>query len=173
MKIVIVEGYTVNPGDLNWENIATFGELIVYERTSEHLIVERCKDADIILSNKLPFNRETILALPKTKLICVLATGYNIIDIKAAREKNISVCNVPAYGIASVAQHTFALLLELTNHVGIHAKSVVDGEWQHAPDWCYTKTPIIEIADKILGIIGFGNIGQQVACTVSRIHQRA
>ena len=163
MKIVVIEGYTVNPGDLSWQSIAVFGELVVYERTPEQLIVKRCKHADIILSNKLPFTKETVLALPNAKLICVLATGYNVIDIKTAREKNITVCNVPAYGIASVAQHTFALLLELTNHVGIHAKSVADGEWQHAEDWCYTKTPVIEIADKILGIIGFGNIGQRVA----------
>src|SRR6266542_1604807 len=155
MKIVVIEGYTVNPGDLSWQSIAVFGELVVHERTPEQLIVERCKHADIILSNKLPFTN--------AKLICVLATGYNVIDIKTAREKNITVCNVPAYGIASVAQHTFALLLELTNRVGIHTKSVADGEWQHAEDWFYIKTPVIEIADKILGIIGFGNIGQRVA----------
>jgi glycerate dehydrogenase len=163
MKIVILEGYTVNPGDLSWESIAASGELTVYERTPEHLIVERCKKADIILTNKLSFNKETILALPHAKLICVLATGYNVIDIHTAREKNIIVCNIPAYGTASVAQHTFALLLELTNHVGIHAKSVAEGEWQRSEDWGYTKTPIIELADKIFGIIGFGNIGRQVA----------
>jgi glycerate dehydrogenase len=163
MKIVIVEGYPVNPGDLSWQTIAAFGELIVYERTPEHLIVERCKEADIILSNKLIFSRETILKLHNTKLICVLATGYNVVDIIAAKEKNITVCNVPAYGTASVAQHTIALLLELTNQVGIHARSVAEGEWSHAPDWCYTKTPIIELADKAFGIVGFGNIGQQVA----------
>jgi glycerate dehydrogenase len=164
MKIVIVEGYAVNPGDLSWQSIAAFGELKVYDRTSEYLIAERCRNADIILSNKLTFHRETILQLHNTKLICVLATGYNVIDTNAAKEKNIIVCNVPAYGTASVAQHTIALLLELTNHVGVHAKSVAAGEWLHAPDWCYTKTPIIELAGKALGIVGFGNIGQQVAC---------
>jgi glycerate dehydrogenase len=163
MKIVIVESYAVNPGDLSWQSIAAFGELIVYDRTPEHLITERCKNGDIILSNKLPYRRETILELHNTRLICVLATGYNVIDINAAREKNIIVCNVPSYGTASVAQHTIALLLELTNRVGIHAKSVEDGEWLHAPDWCYTKTPIIELADKTFGIVGFGSIGQQVA----------
>jgi glycerate dehydrogenase len=169
MKIVIVEGYTVNPGDLSWERIAAFGELVVYERTPERLIVERCKDTDIILSNKLAFNRETILELHNTKLICVLATGHNVIDINAAGEKNITVCNVPSYGTASVAQHTIALLLELTNRVGIHAKSVAEGEWLPAPDWCYTKTAIIELAGKTFGIVGFGNIGQQVACIVKAL----
>ncbi|HEY6978782.1 MAG TPA: D-2-hydroxyacid dehydrogenase [Chitinophagaceae bacterium] len=163
MKIVIVEGYTVNPGDLSWQSIAEFGELKVYDRTPEHLIAGRCKNADIILSNKLTFRRETILELHSTKLICVLATGYNVIDINAAKEKNITVCNVPGYGTVSVAQHTIALLLELTNRVGVHANSVAEGEWLQAPDWCYTKTPIIELADKTLGIIGFGNIGQRVA----------
>ena len=163
MKIVIVEGYAVNPGDISWQSIAAFGELKVYDRTSEHLIAERCRNADIILSNKLTFRRETILELHNTKLICVLATGYNVIDTNAAKEKNIIVCNVPAYGTASVAQHTIALLLELANHVGVHAKSVAEGEWLDAPDWCYTKTPIIELAGKTLGIVGFGNIGERVA----------
>jgi glycerate dehydrogenase len=109
------------------------------------------------------------LELHNTKLICVLATGYNVIDINAAREKNIIVCNVPSYGTASVAQHTIALLLELTNRVGIHAESVAEGEWLHAPDWCYTKTPIIELAGKTCGIVGFGNIGQQVARIVKAL----
>jgi glycerate dehydrogenase len=169
MKIVIVEGYTVNTGDLSWQSIAAFGELVVYDRTPQDLIAERCKNADIILSNKLTFNRETILELHNTKLICILATGYNVIDINAAREKNIIVCNVPSYGTASVAQHTIALLLELTNRVGIHAESVADGEWLNAPDWCYTKTPIIELAGKTFGIVGFGNIGQQVAHIVKAL----
>jgi len=163
MKIVILEGYTVNRGDLSWEIISVFGELIVYERMSVDLIAETCSNAEIILCNKLPLDRNTILALPKLKLICVLATGYNVIDIHTAKEKNIIVCNVPAYGTTSVAQHTFALLLELTNQVAIHSRSVAAGEWQHASDWCYTKTPVIELSDKILGIIGFGNIGQRVA----------
>jgi glycerate dehydrogenase len=169
MKIVIVEGYTVNSGDLSWERIAAFGELVVYDRTPQDLIADRCKNADIILSNKLPFNRETILELHNTKLICVLATGYNVIDINAARERNIIVCNVPTYGTASVAQHTIALLLELTNRVGIHAESVAEGEWLYASDWCYTKTPIIELAGKTFGIVGFGNIGQQVAHIVKAL----
>src|SRR2546423_10725616 len=158
MKIVILEGYTVNPGDLSWQSIAAFGELIVYERTPEYLITEHCKNADIKLSNKLIFSRGTILQLHNTKLICILATGYNVIDTIAVREKNIIVCNVPAYGTPSVAQHTIALLLELTNRVGIHAKSVEDGERQRAPDWCYTKTPIIELAGKTFGIVGLGNV---------------
>lgn len=163
MKIIIAEAYPVNPGDLSWKNISSFGELEVYERMPPEEIRERCKNADIILCNKLPFDRATIFDLPRLKLICVMATGYNVVDTKAADEKNITVCNVPGYGTLSVAQHTFALLLEITNHVCIHSKSVENGEWVTAPDWCYTRTPLIELSGKTLGIIGYGNIGRQVA----------
>src|SRR6476469_3375117 len=163
MKIVVTDGYTLNPGDLSWQSIEAFGELTVYERSLENSLVERCSEADIILSNKTVFVKETIDQLNKTKLISVLAAGYNVIDIKAARENGITVCNAPNYGTSTVAQHTIALLLELTNHVGLHAASVADGEWVTAKDWCYGKTTIIELAGKTLGIVGFGNIGQRVA----------
>ena len=153
----------MNPGDLSWGNISSFGAVEVYDRMFPEEIRERCKNADIILSNKLPFDRTTIFDLPILKLICVMATGHNVVDTKAAVEKNVTVCNVPGYGTPSVAQHTFALLLEITNHVDIHSRSVENGEWITAPDWCYTRTPLIELSGKTLGIIGYGNIGRQVA----------
>lgn len=163
MKIVITDGYTLNPGDLSWDPIASFGELVLYDRTPAHLVTERCSDADIVLTNKTPFPATVIQELPQLKLIGVTATGYNVIDVKAARGHNITVCNVPAYGTASVAQHTIALLLELTNQTGVHAASVAAGEWVKATDWCYSKTPITELAGKTMGIIGWGHIGQQTA----------
>ena len=159
MNIVAIDGYTLNPGDLSWNAIEQYGTLTVYHRTSIADVVERCKDADIVLTNKVPLDRNAINHLPNLKLICVTATGYNIIDTAAAREKGIIVCNVPAYGTASVAQQTFALILELTNHTGIHAHSVAQGEWEACKDFSYTKTPLIELAGKTLGIIGLGNIG--------------
>lgn len=163
MKIAVTDGFTLNNGDLNWNVLDQFGELQVYDRTPVDLIIQRCADADIILTNKVPFNKSTIEQLEKTKLICVLATGYNVIDVSAAKEKGIFVCNVPTYGTASVAQHTFALILELCNKVGVHHQSVSNGEWVNSQDWCYTKGPLIELADKTLGIVGFGHIGQQTA----------
>ena len=163
MNIVITDGYTVNPGDTGWQAIEKFGTVTVYDRTPAGSIVDRCRDAAIILTNKVPFNRETIHRLPHLKLICVTATGYNVIDTATAKEKGITVCNVPAYGTHSVAQHTIALLLELTNHVGVHAAAVSNGEWGTAKDWCFTKAPVIELAGKTLGIIGLGNIGLQTA----------
>jgi len=163
MNIVVTDGYTLNPGDLSWDAIAQFGTLTVYDRTPVTEVVERCKNADVILTNKVPFSKNAIDSLPQLKLICVTATGYNIVDTAAATDKGITVCNVPAYGTASVAQQTFALLLELTNHTGIHAQSVAAGEWEKCKDFAYTKTPLIELAGKTLGIVGFGNIGGQVA----------
>lgn len=163
MNIVVADGYTLNPGDLSWNTIAPFGELTIYDRTSASEVVERCKAADIVLTNKVPFNNAAINHLPQLKLICVTATGYNIIDIAAARDNGITVCNVPAYGTASVAQQTFALILELTNHTGIHAASVANGEWETCKDFAYTKAPLTELAGKTLGIVGLGNIGAQVA----------
>ena len=163
MNIVVTDGYTLNPGDLSWKAIEQFGTLTVYERTPVAALVERCTNANIVLTNKVPFDKNTIDKLPQLKLICVTATGYNIIDIAAAREKDITVCNVPAYGTASVAQQTFALILELTNHAGLHAATVANGEWETCKDFAYTKTPLIELAGKTFGIIGLGNIGEQVA----------
>ena len=163
MKIIVTDGYTLNPGDLSWGSIAAYGELIVYDRTSSAEFLERCRDAEIILTNKVPVDKEKMKQCTKLKLISVLATGYNVIDTKAASDRKIIVCNVPAYGTDSVAQHCLALLLELTNRVGQHAASVANGDWQKSPDWCYSLAPITELAGKTIGIVGFGNIGQQVA----------
>lgn len=163
IKIIVTDGYTLNPGDLSWKPIELLGELKVYDRTKPDEIIDRCCDANIVLTNKVPFNETTLSKLPALKMIGVLATGYNVIDVPAAAKKGIVVCNVPAYGTASVAQHTIALLLELTNQVGKHAASVAAGEWVKAPDWCYQKAPITELAGKTMGIVGWGNIGQQTA----------
>jgi glycerate dehydrogenase len=163
IKIVVTDGYTLNPGDLSWEQIKSFGELMVYDRTKPEEIIDRCSDANIILTNKVPVTEANMAVLPHLKMIAITATGYNVIDVQAAAKRKIVVCNVPAYGTASVAQHTFALLLELTNQVGKHAASVAAGEWVNAPDFSYQKAPITELAGKTLGIVGWGNIGQQTA----------
>jgi len=162
MNIVAIDSYTLNPGDLSWKDLETLGQLTLYDRTPADLIIDRCKDAHIVLTNKVPFTAATLDALPELKIIAVTATGYNIVDIAAARKKNIIVCNVPAYGTASVAQHAFALLLELTNHVGRNARSVAEGKWLRSEDWCYTVAPIMELEGKTIGIVGYGNIGQRV-----------
>jgi len=169
MKIVVTDGYTLNPGDLSWEKIALLGDLTVYDRTPIELIEERCATAEIILSNKTPFDRDMISKLSSLKMIGVLATGYNVIDTMAAREKNILVCNVPGYGTASVAQHTIALILELTNRVGLHTASVKAGDWVVSADWAYSRSPLIELAGKTLGIVGLGNIGRQTAIIAQAI----
>jgi glycerate dehydrogenase len=163
MKIVVTDGFTLNPGDLSWEGVKHFGDITIYDRTAGSRVVERCRDAEIIITNKTPVQKTIIQQLPSLKLICVTATGYNIVDTAAARERNIPVCNVPAYGTYSVAQHSFALILEITNHVALHAASVQQGDWLKSADWCYTKAPLTELAGKIIGIVGMGNIGQQVA----------
>lgn len=163
MKIVIIDGYTLNPGDLSWDGIEGFGQVTLYDRTPDALVQDRCKDADIILTNKVPISADTIKAATGLKLICVTATGFNIVDIEAARKRNIPVCNIPGYGTASVAQHTFALLLELTNHVGLNSTSVKEGMWGKSPDFCYTKASLTELNEKTFGIVGFGKIGEQVA----------
>jgi glycerate dehydrogenase len=163
MKIVVTDGYTLNPGDLSWENIAAMGELVLYDRTPLHMIIEYCREAQVVLTNKVPFSSEVLKQLPQLKFISVTATGYNVIDIDAANQRGVVVSNVPAYGTDSVAQHTFALLLELTNKVGLHAASVAKGEWANAIDWCYTKQPLTELTGKTMGIVGLGNIGRQTA----------
>lgn len=163
MNIVVLDGYTLNPGDLSWKSIEQFGTLKVYERTTAPAVVERCAEADIVLTNKVPLDKNALQQLSKLKLISVLATGYNIVDIETAKSMGVPVCNVPAYATASVAQQTFALILELTNRTGLHAASVAEGEWVSAEDFSYTKTPLMELNGKTLGIIGFGNSGQQVA----------
>jgi glycerate dehydrogenase len=161
-KIVVLDGYTLNPGDLSWDGFKNLAPIEVHERTEPSKVVERAKDAEFVLVNKVPLSADTLSQLPKLRYIGVLATGYNVVDIKAAKERGIPVCNIPTYGTASVAQHVFALLLELSNHVQIHADAVSAGQWTTNKDWCFTMKPMTELADKTLGIVGFGRIGRQV-----------
>ena len=163
MKLVVLDGYTLNPGDLNWEGIKKFGDLEVHDRTPESLIVERCQGAEIIFTNKTPLREAVLSQLPDLKYIGVLATGYNVVDVDYAKTRGIAVANVPGYGTASVVQMTFALLLELCQHVQSHSDSVRQGDWAASPDFCYWNYPLIELEGKTIGIIGFGSIGQKVA----------
>lgn len=163
MKIVDLDAHAVNPGDLSWEQFENFGELIIYERTPQEEVVNRAKDADAILINKIKITSEILEQLPKLRYIGELATGYNNIDLVAASQRNIVVSNIPAYSTMSVAQHAFALLLNVTNSVSHYAKESRSGVWSHCPDFCYWNTPLLELAGKTIGIVGFGNIGSQVA----------
>lgn len=160
MKIVVLDGYTLNPGDISWSGLEVLGEVTVYERTRADEIIERIGDADAVYTNKTPISKETLDACPNVKFIGVLATGYNIVDIEAAKEKGIPVSNIPTYGTASVSQFAIALLLELCHHIGEHADAVKAGEWSNNADWCFWKYPLVELAGKTMGIIGFGRIGQ-------------
>ncbi|MBC8011098.1 MAG: D-2-hydroxyacid dehydrogenase [Burkholderiales bacterium] len=162
MKIAILDAFTTNPGDLSWEALAALGELTCHERTPTTQIVERARDAEIVLTNKTPLSAETIAALPRLRYLGVLATGYNVVDVAAARARGIVVCNVPAYGTASVAQAVFALLLELTNRTGAHAQAVRAGRWSASPDFCFWEGELIELAGRTLGIVGYGEIGRAV-----------
>ena len=163
MKIVVLEGHAVNPGDLSWDWLEQYGSVTVYPRmVSPEQTIARIGDADIILLNKTPITKEVLEACPSVKLICVLATGYNVVDCDAARARGIPVCNVPDYGTAAVAQYTFALLLELCHQVGHHNQAVHAGKWSNCPDFCFWDTPQMELAGKTMGIIGFGRIGQAV-----------
>ena len=162
MKIVILDGHAVNPGDLSWDFLNQFGEVTVYERTPLEEVANRIGDADIVLTNKSPINEEILGVCPNIKLVCVLATGYNVVDCEATKKRGIPVCNVPDYGTAAVAQFTFALLLDLCHKVAHHAQTVRDGKWCQCPDFCYWETPQMELAGKTLGIIGFGRIGRAV-----------
>lgn len=162
-NIVVLDGYALNPGDLDWEPLRALGNVTVYDRTKETEVASRAKDADIILTNKTIVSASAIAQLPHLKYIGVMATGYNVVDIQAATARQIKVTNVPAYGTAAVAQLTFALILELCNHVGLHADSVKAGEWSRSPDFSYWKAPLQELDGKILGIVGLGQIGQAVA----------
>lgn len=163
MNIVILDGYTANPGDLSWESFNDFGNVTAYDYTPAELIIERCKDADIIIDNKVVITKEIIEQLPKLKYIGMLSTGFNVIDIEAAKEHGITVCNVPTYSTSAVAQLTFALILETYNQVAVHSKAVHDGEWSACRDFCFQKTPLIELAGKTIGLIGYGKIGSEVA----------
>lgn len=160
MKIVILDGYTLNPGDLSWSGFEALGTLKVHDRTAPADIVGRIGDAEVVIVNKVPITGATLDACPSVRYVGVLATGYNIIDTAACAKKGIPVTNIPTYGTIAVAQMATALLLELCHHVGEHSDSVRAGEWQTSPDFCYWKHPLVELSGKTMGIIGFGRIGQ-------------
>jgi glycerate dehydrogenase len=159
-KIVVLDGYTENPGDLSWGELESLGELTVYDRTPPELTVARIGDAEAVYTNKTPLTRATLDSCPNLKFIGVLATGYNVVDIAAAKERGILVTNIPTYGTTAVSQFAIALLLEICHHVAHHSRAVHDGRWETSPDWCFWDYPLIELADKTMGIIGFGRIGR-------------
>jgi glycerate dehydrogenase len=161
--IAITDGYTLNPGDLSWEPVSAFGQLIYFDRTPANEVADRCANATIIVTNKTPVSAETISRSNGLRMIAVTATGYNIVDTEAAKKRGVIVSNVPGYGTDSVAQHTFALLLELTNHVGANCASVSSGDWSVSKDFCYTVATLTELAGKTFGVIGLGQIGRKVA----------
>ena len=161
MKIVVLDGYALNPGDLSWECLRRYGELAVYDRTPEDKIIERIGDSEIVITNKTPIMEDT-LSKCNIKYIGVTATGYNVVDTEAAKRYNAVVTNVPAYSTASVAQMVFAHILEICQQVGLHNKAVKSGEWEKSEDFCFWKLPLIELEGKVMGIIGFGRIGQAV-----------
>ncbi|GHV96240.1 glycerate dehydrogenase [Spirochaetia bacterium] len=163
MEIVILDGYTENPGDLSWEGFEKLGKLTVYDRTflgDYTEIIQRIGSADAVITNKTPISAEVIKACPSIRYIGILATGYNVVDVQAAKERKIPVCNIPSYGTAAVGQFAIALLLEICHHIGHHDQAVHEGRWEHHKDWCFWDYPLIELADKTMGIIGFGRIGQ-------------
>lgn len=170
--IVVMDGYTENPGDLSWEPIAALGRLQVYDRTDIHSpqeIIRRIGDSEIVLTNKTPVTEEILRACPSVRYIAVLATGYNVVDVAAAKRRGIAVSNVPAYGTAAVGQFTIALLLEICHHIARHSQSVHDGKWSSCPDWCFWETPLIELEGKVMGIIGYGRIGQRTGRIASAL----
>lgn len=162
MKIVVLDGYTLNPGDCPWQPVEKLGELTVYDRTDAEQIIPRAAEAEILLTNKTPLTAKTLAQLPKVKFIALLSTGYNIVDTAAARALGIPVSNVPAYSTDSVAQLTFALLLEMCDHVGLHSRQVREGLWSRQKDFCFWSSPLVELAGKRMGIVGFGRIGRRV-----------
>jgi glycerate dehydrogenase len=172
MKIVVLDGYALNPGDLTWDSLRQLGTVEIHDRTPEDLVVQRSQGAEVLLTNKTPLNRATVSQLPALKYIGVLATGYNIVDTAAARERGIVVTNIPTYGTASVAQFAIALLLELCHHVGLHGEAVRSGEWSRNPDWSFWKTPLIELSGRTMGIIGFGRIGRQTGAIAAALGMR-
>ncbi len=161
MKIVVLDGFTLNPGDLSWGGLDALGKVTVYDRTPGEQIAARIADADAVLTNKTPITKETLAACPGVKYIGVLATGYNVVDIAAAKERGIPVCNIPTYGTAAVGQFAIAMLLEICHHVAHHSDAVHAGRWSSNADWCFWDYPLIELEGKTMGVIGFGRIGQR------------
>jgi glycerate dehydrogenase len=172
MKIVVLDGHALNPGDLSWDELQQLGEVEIYDRTPEDQVVERAAGAAMVLTNKTPLSAATLAALPDLRYIGVLATGYNIVDTAAARRACIAVTNIPTYGTASVAQFAFALLLELCHHVGLHSQAVREGEWSRSVDWSFWKTPLIELSGKTMGVVGFGRIGRQTGAIAAAMGMR-
>lgn len=160
-KIVVLDGYTLNPGDLSWGDLENLGDLTVYDRTPEDKIVERIGDAELVFTNKTPLTKETFEKSPQIKYVGVLATGYNVVNVEAAKEMGVVVTNVPTYGTTAVGQFVFALLLEMCHHVWEHSEAVKEGAWAECPDFTFWNYPLIELAGKTMGIIGFGKIGQR------------
>lgn len=163
MKIVVLDGYTENPGDLSWADLEKLGELTVYDRTSLYdvkEVIERIGDAEAVYTNKTPMPKEVFETCSNLKFVGVLATGYNVVDVESAKEHEVTVCNIPTYGTTAVAQFAAALLLEICHHVGWHCDAVKEGRWSRCKDWCFWDYPLIELAGKTVGIIGFGRIGQ-------------
>jgi len=163
MKIVVLDGYTLNPGDLSWDGLKDLGDVTIHDYTPADQIVARAQDAEILFTNKTPLTAATLAQLNKLTYIGVLATGYNVVDVKAAAARGVAVTNIPTYGTSSVAQMVFALLLELCHHVQLHSDAVRGGEWSASRDFCFWKTPLVELQGKTIGIVGFGRIGRQVA----------
>lgn len=163
MKICILDGYSLNPGDLDWSPVERLGDVTLFDRTPADKIVERAADADIVLTNKVPFSADTLRQLPRLRFICVLATGYNIIDTEAAARQGVVVANIPAYSTMSVAQMAFAHILNITNHVASYAREVADGKWKNCPDFCFWDSALTELAGKTMGIVGLGNTGMATA----------
>ena len=172
MKIVILDGYTENPGDLNWDALEKLGDLTVYDRTpldDEAEIIRRIGDAEVVITNKTPISRWTMEACPSIGFIALLATGYNVVDVASAKERKIPVSNVPVYGTQSVSQFAIALLLEVCHHIGHHDRTVHEGKWENCPDWCYWDYPLIELAGKTYGLLGCGNIGIHTAAIATAL----
>lgn len=172
MKIVVLDGYTENPGDLSWDGLRALGELTVYDRTRPEEAASRIQDAEIIVTNKVPITRALLEQCPGIRYVSVLATGYNVVDLKATAERGIPVSNVPAYSTAAVGQFTIGMLLEICCQIGFHDRSVHDGDWASCPDFSYWKTPLIELAGKTMGIIGFGRIGRQTGAIAKAMGMR-
>ena len=163
MKIVILDGHAINPGDLSWDALRSLGSLEVFDRTPENAILARAREAEVLLTTRTPLSAQTLMQLTQLRYVGVMFTGYDAIDLKAARERNVLVTNVPIYGTASVAQLVFALLLELCHHVAVHSAATHAGEWSRSPDFSFWKTPLVELQGKTMGIVGFGRIGRHVA----------
>ena len=163
MKIVVLDGYAANPSDISWERMQALGNLVVYDRTTPQEVIERCKDAEAVLTNKVVISADTMAHLPKLRYIGVLATGYNVVDVKAAAQRGVVVTNIPAYSTESVAQMTFAHILNIASRVGHYADLNREGLWSRNADFCYWDTPLMELSGKTLGVVGLGNIGMRVA----------